>query len=147
MGDEIELGGTEGKWATITEMPVGRGTPIPGLSTDVAFNLLSRRHRRFVLYCLRRHDRGIDLPGLADNIARLSEESSTGSALDHERLRTRLTHTTLPRLADAGVVVYDRDANVIWPTEALASMGPLLEVAATLDFDSELPALENCYSK
>lgn len=135
MGNETESGGVEGEWAG-TEARLDGDAPAPKPPTDVAFDLLSRSHRRFVLYCLYRHDGGVDLPQLAERVAKLSEESQADAVADHDRLLTRLSHTTLPRLADAGIVVFDREAGVVWPTGAIAAMGPLLELSASLDFES-----------
>ena len=141
MGNETDTGEAEGEWTATIETPIDRETLAQGPTTDVAFDLLSHSRRRFVLYCLHSHEGGIDLHRLADHVMRLSEESSAHSVPDYDRLLTRLAHVTLPQLADAGVVVHDRDVDIIWPTEAIAGMGPLLELSATLDFESALPSL------
>ena len=141
MGNETDIGQAEGEWAAAIETQIDREGPALEPSIDVAFDLLSRNHRRFVLYCLHRQEGGIDLPRLAEHVTRLFEESPAHTVPDYNHLLTRLAHTTLPRLADAGVVVHDRDVGVIWPTEAIAGMRPLLEISAALDFGSELKSL------
>lgn len=143
MGDEIDHGGANGEWPGAIEATIGQQTATEGPPTDVVFGLLSKSHRRFVLYCLRRHDGAMDLPQLVDSVVRLVEMSRMPASPAHHSVSRRLTHATLPRLADAGVVVYDRQAGVVWPTDAVAAMEPLLDLATELDFESE-PLLGHC---
>jgi hypothetical protein len=143
MDDETDHRGANGGWPGAIEATIGQQTAPEGPPTDVVFDLLSQSHRRFVLYCLHRHDGAMDLPRLVDSVVRLAETSRVQASPAHHSVSLQLTHATLPRLADADVVVYDRQAGVVWPTEAVAAMEPLLDLAAELDFELEPPLAGN----
>ena len=126
------------EWMGAIESTVGREESDRGPTTDVVFDLLSRSHRRFALYSLYGEGEAMDIVALADAVVGLFEQSSLRSP-DSARMKTRLAHTTLPRLADSGAVTYDREAGVAWPTDAVDAMGPLLEFASRVDFESDTP--------
>jgi hypothetical protein len=85
------------------------------------FALLANRERRHLLYCLRSSPAEVDLEELAACVA-----SCRNPPADPTRTRTRLHHHHLPRLADAGLVVYDGDAGRIEVT-AQERIADLLE--------------------
>lgn len=77
------------------------------LTNDRLFDLLSRRERRQVVELLQDADGPVDLTTLAAHV-----ETGGGDAVDR-RTVTSLDHVHLPRLAEAGVVDYDREAGTV----------------------------------
>lgn len=144
MGEETDPGGVDREWPGDIEAAIDRAVSPQGPTADVVFDLLSSSYRRFVLYCLDRHDGAMDEPQLVDAVVRLVETSRVQTSPTHDSVSMRLIHTTLPHLADAGIVVHDREAGVVWPTDAVAAMEPLLDLAAELDFESEPQIAEAC---
>ena len=87
-------------------VPNGCDAP-EALAHTTAFELLSRRPRRELLYWLyRRDDRSAPLDVLADALA----ERDVGIPGD---LRVALHHVHLPKLDDADVVDYDADQRTV----------------------------------
>jgi predicted transcriptional regulator len=88
--------------------------------------LLAERRRRHVCALLgRRAPRTLD--DLASAVAAREAGSEGAVTAEHrERVKLSLYHVHLPRLAEAGVVAFDRDAGRVARGEAAA------EVAATL---------------
>lgn len=85
------------------------------LSIDVVFDLLADRRRRHVLACLLDGDRAIALSDLAEDVA-VREHDRPRIEIPKERaqaIRTSLYHVHVPKLADAGVIEYDRDRNLV----------------------------------
>lgn len=95
-------------------------------TTDATFDLLADHHRRAVLRYLDEHETTVSLSDLADHLV-VEEEgrdtgpiAATGDALlgTRRRVQISLRHTHVPKLADAGVVDFDPDANVVTLREA-----------------------------
>ena len=83
------------------------------MSTSVALELLADVHRRAVVgYCRDEADTRISLERLVSGvICDLTEDF--GEELNPVDVRTRLHHVHLPKLAEAGVVDYDPETNVV----------------------------------
>lgn len=96
----------------------GSGVPSTGRSDrsfDVAFDLLANRRRQHALACLCERPGSIPLDELAEDVA-ARERWSPRTEPDDEEVRTvavSLYHSHLPKLADAGVVDYDRDRDMV----------------------------------
>lgn len=83
-----------------------RGVPGASLSTETTFSLLADRQRRRILAFLsEKDDRTSEVSDLVDHLVRES--------LDRRRVTTTLHHVHLPKLADAGVVEYDRRTGTV----------------------------------
>lgn len=87
------------------------------LTPSVAFDALSDRHSRFVLYLL--EDRGGTIP-VDELAARFAAwvtemETATGRVPDdvEEEIYLRLHHVALPKLVDLELVTYDRDSGAV----------------------------------
>lgn len=81
---------------------------------DDTFELLSSRHCRYALYCLREHS-SIELGELATKVA-AREAGGTGDEMseeERERLATALHHKHLPKLDGMGIVDYDERSETI----------------------------------
>lgn len=85
------------------------------LSHDLVFDLLSSQRRRMVLHYLRRHGGDSTITELADQIAALENdvEPSDLTKQQQKRVYVSIYQTHIPKLADAGVVEYDRDSGAV----------------------------------
>ncbi|WP_255196884.1 DUF7344 domain-containing protein [Halorarius litoreus] len=86
-------------------------------TTAACFDLLGRWERRFVLVYLSRAAEPVTLDRLADALA------ATDDGLTVEDARLQLYHLHLPKLAAAGVVVYDRTAETVVVSAASSEPG------------------------
>lgn len=98
--------------------------------TDV-FGVLANDRCRYLLHYLDHRVGGVSLGELAERIVVIEDDPT----YDHyERVLTGLHHVQLPRLTEAGLVVYDREAETVTGTEAIAQVRPYLELAMPEDF-------------
>lgn len=89
------------------------------LSLDVVYDLLANQRRRNVLRCLKDHTQAIAMVDLAEGVA-FRENEETLSEIPKETVQTIATslyHTHLPKLADAGVVEYEQDRDLVRVSE------------------------------
>lgn len=103
----------------------------PTISSDAAFDVLRNARRRYVLYFLR-EESPRELGDLAEQIA-ARENDTTVEALSSKQRKsvyTALYQTHLPKLADVGVVKYDRDRGVVWLADAADQLNPYLDADA-----------------
>jgi len=82
----------------------------PADDVSTAFDLLSDARRRGVLYAAERGEQ-TTVEELADQIASWLDDAEGDSRSSSVRLS--LIHTHLPKLADAGVVEYDRERGTV----------------------------------
>lgn len=102
--------------------------PIEDVSLDAIFDLLSHHRRRAILKLLLTHDRALTLTDLRNEILETDQEVEI-TEIDGEqvkRVHASLHHTHVPKLAEAGIVVYDRDRHVVEPTEKISRLEPFL---------------------
>lgn len=86
-------------WTDPTGEPVGLGEQL---------DLLAAVDRRYVLECLSSGPQPMGLQPLVDCVV-----GCHGEAVDAGRVRLRLHHVHLPRLADAGVLDYEPDDQLV----------------------------------
>lgn len=89
-----------------TNAALGEGRGSNSQSLDDVFEVLSANRRRHALYVLYRRSDSTTVRDLADA---LTPESGTDTA----RTTAALAHVHLPKLDDAGVVEYDREAGTV----------------------------------
>lgn len=79
---------------------------------DAIYELLSNHRRRYTLHYLKRHEDGTTLSDLAEQIAAWEHDKTVAELTSAERKRvyTSLQQTHLPKLEEAGMVTFDRDA-------------------------------------
>jgi len=105
-----------------------------GAGADSRFDVLSHARRRFVLVCLATYDDPLTLPDVADELAvfeydaRLPEISAEHVAA----IRTDLYHVHVPRMADAGLVEYSQERELV----------ALADAAEELVSHLDLPTIE-----
>lgn len=108
-------------------------TPLP---LETVHDLLTARRRRYTLYCLYLYATPMGLPDVAEQVTMWEHGVPNGELLD-ERLRTYndLYHTHVPKLADADVVAYSQDEDVLELARNAAQLRPYLERAADRDLE------------
>ena len=100
------------------------------LSLDGALALLRTKLRRQVVTLLLEAERTWSVEELAAELVRLDPTvapDGTGVEAHTERLVVRLYHCALPRLADADVVDFDREATTVAPGRHLPAVGSYLD--------------------
>lgn len=95
-----------------------RGHTGEQLPLDALAALLGNARRRFVLRYLQLRDAPVPIEELAEAVARW-ECDDLDEVTPHRKdcIRASLHHVHLPKLADAGLVRYDRAGDRTWPLE------------------------------
>ncbi|WP_458208302.1 DUF7344 domain-containing protein [Haladaptatus sp. NG-SE-30] len=85
------------------------------LSRDVAFEILTNARRRYALTYLRSQADAVSIGELAEAVAAWEHDTTTDLVSSKERksVYTSLYQTHLPKMADAGVVEYDRQRGIV----------------------------------
>lgn len=85
------------------------------LSEDRVFEALSRQRRRFALHCLQKYEDPMALADMADEIAVWENDTDIVdiSAEEVKRVYISLYHTHIPKLADAGIVEYSQEQDMV----------------------------------
>ena len=85
------------------------------LSQDVAFEILTNPRRRYAMAYLRSQDEPVPIGELAEVVAAWERDTSVELVSSKERksVYTSLYQTHLPKMADAGVVDYDRHRGLV----------------------------------
>ncbi|QLH82943.1 DUF7344 domain-containing protein [Halosimplex pelagicum] len=100
------------------------------VSVDDLFELLSRPGNRYTLAYLSRAEGPVPYEDLVENVVDGAETPDGLSRDDfRDQVATRLVHSNLPKLDDAGLVEYDRERRTVRATEATAVAVPYLELA------------------
>lgn len=84
------------------------------VSTEVALELVTDQCRQQILHHLIENgNNAVDIDDLMDNldVAEMPEDRSRSTSRQH--LKTRLHHTHLPKLAEAGVIDYDAHSDTV----------------------------------
>ena len=81
------------------------------LAIDEVLTLLSDRYRRHVLACLDGMPPPVALEDLTDQVAgrEFQQPPDNVSMIKRTQIATALHHTHLPKLEEAGIIVYDTD--------------------------------------
>jgi len=110
-------------------------TPPERLSKDTIFSMLSNQRRRHVLYYLDREPGPVSLRDLAERIAAWENDVDVSDLEYKQRKRvyTSLHQTHLPKLDDAGIVAYDRDAGTITLADRAHDLDIYLELVGEHD--------------
>lgn len=83
-------------------------------SLTETFELLASPYRRYVLYYLTSEVDRVDIETLAGALTAWDRGQAAPGLSDSEvAVETALYHTHLPKLAEAGIVRFDRDSGVI----------------------------------
>lgn len=100
------------------------------LSQDVVFEVLSNPRRRYILYHLRTTGETVQLTDLAEEVAAWENDSKPSEITEQERKRVyvSLYQTHIPKLAEVGLVEYDKDSGRIALAERAMEMDKYLTV-------------------
>lgn len=105
------------------------GTTESDLTQDVVFDILSSPRRRYVLYYLRTKEGPVQLTDLAEEVAAWENDTEPPDITEQERKRVyvSLYQTHIPRLAQAGLINYDKDSGQITLAKKAASIDQYLD--------------------
>lgn len=105
------------------------------LPLDVVYRILSNERRRTVIAKLHRGEGQLSIGELAEHVAAVENDKPLSSVGTDERKRAyvSLYQSHLPKMADAGVIDYDRDRGVLEP-------GPNFETLVGVLVSSEEPS-------
>lgn len=94
------------------------------IERDALFEVLGNVRRRYVVEVLRGESRPVTLDELATRVAARENETTVSDVTPSERklVYTSLQQTHLPKMVEAGAVEYDRERNVVVPSEALTEV-------------------------
>lgn len=100
------------------------------LPLDVVFDMLKNERRRKVLHYLRTEEGPFTLSELAEHIAALENDKDVAALNSTERKRVYvgLYQCHFPRMADAGVIEFDRDRGTVWIGDNIEQLYPYLDV-------------------
>lgn len=90
------------------------GTTVEEPTIDQVYETLAHDERRAILDMLASGDGELDLEGLVER----ARTWNGVSRQDEQRYTVRLVHQHLPKMTEAGLVVYDRDAGHVSITDA-----------------------------
>jgi hypothetical protein len=124
--DLVEMGVT---FEEVCDAQRGRGSEV-SISTDLLFELLAAPGNRFVLTYLLRSESEISFGDLVEYVVSCAE--TPGDMTDGKfrgKVATRLVHSNLPKLADAGLIEYDSDEQVVRTTPVTDDVAPYLALA------------------
>jgi hypothetical protein len=85
------------------------------LTQDTVYDLLSNARRRFVLSFLRGRDEPIELSELSKRVAAWENDTAVEELTDQQvkRVYVSLYQTHIPKLADSGLVDYDKETGEV----------------------------------
>lgn len=84
-------------------------------SRSAIYSCLSSSRRRYALYCLRDAEKALSLADLAEDVADLETETPRPE-IEKKTVKDvylSLYHHHVPKLADAGLVQYDRELDLV----------------------------------
>jgi hypothetical protein len=96
-------------------------------AVSAVFKILSHHRRRVAIQYLATQAGTTSVSDLADQIALLEGEHTRDR---YERICTSLVHSHLPLLADAGVIEYDTNREVVELRDRATDILPYLDLAA-----------------
>jgi hypothetical protein len=119
-----------------------RSSEIRALPADERFHLLHTSRRRETIRYLLEVNESVRMPDLARHVAAAEYELPIEdvSSEQYERLYIPLYQSHLPKLEDAGVIVYDQPNGIVQPTERLEEFRPYLEWSPGAEPETRSPA-------
>jgi DNA-binding transcriptional ArsR family regulator len=110
------------------------------LSQGVIYDILSSPRRRFVLYYLREQGGQATVSELADEVAAWENDRSVAELSDKQRKRAyvSLYQTHVPKLAEVGIIDYDKDSGLVRLTDRATRVNRYLATDEPDGFQWEL---------
>ncbi|MFC4551552.1 MULTISPECIES: DUF7344 domain-containing protein [Halorussus] len=111
------------------------GTP----ELDTVLDVCEHEHRRIVLAALANQHQSLSIDDLTNAIVKHNHHTPPAEASDETvtQIQTGLHQVHLPKLAEAGLIQYDSERQLVEPTAQLGQAESHL--SAILAVDSELP--------
>ena len=108
---------------------------------DSVLDVCRHQHRRIVLALLATEQRSLNLNDLTKSVIKYNHQASptTVSADVLTEIRLSLYHNHLPKLASEGLVTFDRDRQLVEPTEQFEQVQPTLATILDADYTLETP--------
>lgn len=102
----------------------------PSLELDAVFSILDTRRRRTTLAVLADHRKTLSLADLADEVAVREHDTriTNLSPTVVDEISSSLYHDHVPVLADADLVAYDRERDLVTATGRLDELEPFLSM-------------------
>ncbi|MFB6130536.1 MAG: ArsR family transcriptional regulator [Salinigranum sp.] len=113
------------------------------LAKDEIFGVLKNRRRRRIIEYLLTHEEGATRSEIAEHIAALENDVDVSllSSSERKRVYVSLYQTHLPKLAETGLIEYDRDRGHVSPTERIEQLTRYLDTdggnGASPEFDTQ----------
>ena len=106
---------------------------------DTVLDVCEHKHRRIVLAALADQQQSLSINDLTNAIVKHNHHTPPTEAADEivTQIQTGLHHIHLPKLAEAGLIQYEPERQVVEPTAQLDRAESHL--SAILAIDSELP--------
>lgn len=100
------------------------------ISTNIVFKLLAHPQRRFVIHYLLRASTAVPVSELVEQVAAWKANCPIDGLSDDDCQQTAipLQHTHLSKLADAGVIRYEEDHQLVEVTSAATTLAPYLQL-------------------
>ena len=117
--------------ASVQQVDGGGAEPTTEVSEDELFEVLANQRRRFAVHLLKKEeDETIAIGDMAEQIAAWENGIDTTEITGNERKRvyTALQQSHLPKMDDAGVVVFNKDRGLVEPTPALTNVDLYMDV-------------------
>mgnify|MGYP000445082495 CR=1 FL=1 len=105
------------------------------LTQDTAYELLSNKRRRFVISRLRGAEGTVSIHELAEELAAWENEIPESELSDKQikRLYVSLYQIHVPKLAEAGLVDYDKESGDVRLTSSVSALDSYLPAQQTAD--------------
>jgi hypothetical protein len=123
---------------------VAEDAPAEDVSSDVLYSLLADKRRRYTLHYLKQRREQVAVREVAEQVAAWENGKSVEELTSQERKRVyiALYQSHLPKLADAGVIEYNRSRGIIERTERADIFdrylsGGRADASAPVDSDAE----------
>ena len=100
------------------------------VETDALLEVLSEPRRRFVISCLAEYETPLTLPDVADELAVWEHDARLPeiSADDVAAIHADLYHVHVPKMADAGVVEYSQERELVALAKPIHELSDHLEL-------------------
>lgn len=109
-------------------------------SIDDVYPALATRRRRYLLYCLHVYANPVTLADAAERITRWERDDPADELLDARlQVYMSLYHDHVPELADAGLVAYSQEEDMVELTDRATRIREALERTAERDLGSDAP--------
>lgn len=108
---------------------------IRSLSLNTLFQLLSNHRRRIVLADLLAHESKLTVNDLTEEIVVQEQDAPVTEVPSEVLTRTRIAlhHNHIPKLDETPLIEYDRERNIVEPTEQLEELEPFLSRVVEAD--------------